>query len=712
MKYTPNMHTVSQDKEDLINFVELNFAYTRYSFTRSYDSIINNGLGQDFLTWKWDDNKLVFVLCDGVGGSFFGNLAAKFLGKKLLDWLWKQANLTGENIPGIRNELDELFRDWISEGNCMASDYPLPSDLPKLIWESLEELRQKHGSETVFICGCIERCHSNTWKGLFVWAGNSQIRLLNSLGEMIDFDADWNDANRWSTKFGIKGKFEIMYIPIDLDLRRLIVFSDGLENYAEDLSTYPDRKIKKILLNEIQSSSSDDIAFLDIVLKNWEHKNEEIPAPEIIMAREESNNRFDISWTETPDALYEYQISPYSNFTKAKSKKMNSNEVESINLDMQENFYFRVRAIKDNIHGPWSKVLFIKNKIFDAICTSIRIVEDEVKVGHHRVEWDRIEYAALYKLEVSVSDPLDQSGSKYKVVYLGTDTFWESKAEEKSHINYRLCVYGVGIDDDITVHKSYIPINVISDENDKRIDKQIRKNEYASLGKVEDEKSKIPNSEGFKIHTFESSKLHSDVPQIIKSSFPSSETSIKSYIRAPSLSSIKISEREYTINWTDVGADKYEIEEKIDRKLFYTTQKRLENKCRIGPGKQPGIYYYRVRGISQNISGEWSEELKVTIKRTPIEPPSVLNSSSEGYFSKKQKFLWPKVKNAIRYELWESTRHPSHKGSTKNCIYEGSLTKHSMILKNHKKGIYFYWVVAINRSGNRSEASEAKKLKI
>src|SRR3954469_7654453 len=63
----------------------------RYAYARSADCRRAGQVGQDFLTIRCDGRAVAFAVCDGVGQSFFGEIAAGLLGSALLDWLWAQA---------------------------------------------------------------------------------------------------------------------------------------------------------------------------------------------------------------------------------------------------------------------------------------------------------------------------------------------------------------------------------------------------------------------------------------------------------------------------------------------------------------------------------------------------------------------------------------------------------------------------------------------
>ena len=79
---------VPQSIETPVTFVSAPGAYVRYAYSRSSDSMTSHIDGQDYLCFQHNDQRLVAVICDGVGSSFCGNLAARILGDGLLEWLW------------------------------------------------------------------------------------------------------------------------------------------------------------------------------------------------------------------------------------------------------------------------------------------------------------------------------------------------------------------------------------------------------------------------------------------------------------------------------------------------------------------------------------------------------------------------------------------------------------------------------------------------
>src|SRR5690349_14118824 len=64
------------------------FSY-RFLYYRSAEGQEHTEAGQDYLAIREHGHRLAFALCDGVGQSFYGDVAARHLGDALLDWLWQ-----------------------------------------------------------------------------------------------------------------------------------------------------------------------------------------------------------------------------------------------------------------------------------------------------------------------------------------------------------------------------------------------------------------------------------------------------------------------------------------------------------------------------------------------------------------------------------------------------------------------------------------------
>lgn len=97
------------------------FSY-RYSYVRAKETQDLNECGQDFLAFQDNGISFIFALCDGVGLSFHGEIAAEFLGMKLVN-LFETCQ---ESELDIATLLNEQLNNWIEEASEEVSAFRLP----------------------------------------------------------------------------------------------------------------------------------------------------------------------------------------------------------------------------------------------------------------------------------------------------------------------------------------------------------------------------------------------------------------------------------------------------------------------------------------------------------------------------------------------------------------------------------------------------------
>ena len=97
----------------------------RYTYFRSSETRAHDEIGQDYLIFKLDPDKLVFCLCDGVSQSFYGDLAARYLGDHIIDWLWDLPTLPTK-ILTARKMLSTQLEDWIVAAGIAVEVFPIP----------------------------------------------------------------------------------------------------------------------------------------------------------------------------------------------------------------------------------------------------------------------------------------------------------------------------------------------------------------------------------------------------------------------------------------------------------------------------------------------------------------------------------------------------------------------------------------------------------
>jgi hypothetical protein len=243
------------------------FGY-RLAYARSLDSKIHNDKGQDYLVLREDETKLAFALCDGVSQSFYGDIAAQFLGDALLEWMWEKCPVNKQ----ITDELPPLLQNLVEEGRKRVEQYVLPLEIPSMVRDVLEKKRGL-GSESTFVAGVLD---SRIRKLGFVWMGDSRLRLWTAKGEMTEkLDDTFHTRERWSSHRGLIGELH-GYAGSLKQIRRIAAYSDGLAGVERQMSAFvTEEEMTKLIAQTEQSPTSDDVSLLEIWFppRNGEKKN-------------------------------------------------------------------------------------------------------------------------------------------------------------------------------------------------------------------------------------------------------------------------------------------------------------------------------------------------------------------------------------------------------------------------------------------------------
>jgi len=220
-----------------------------------------------------NNSSLSFCVCDGVGSSYKGDFAAYYLATYLVQWL--------QGLNGLQHDSQTLSTILQSQLNQLARsarvelrEVALPMQTPYLVREVLEELRDKHGSETVFLCGRIDHgswatplAASRPMQALFCWMGNIRARLFVSADQYIELGDQEDNEGRWSTKFGCRGTLKIWDFALTT-LERLIVHTDGLDAIGTTLVNLDDEQWQTQTQELLKRPANDDMTALDL---QWWH---------------------------------------------------------------------------------------------------------------------------------------------------------------------------------------------------------------------------------------------------------------------------------------------------------------------------------------------------------------------------------------------------------------------------------------------------------
>lgn len=260
-------HRVPQGIETPVTFVAVPNAYVRFLYARSSDSMASRSEGQDYLCFQHNDQRLVFVVADGVGSSFCGNLAARIVGDGLLEWLWALDVAYLGGAAALSEAATAFLNRLHKQAQHEVETYEIPGEMSPLVRQALEAQRA-YGSEAVFAACRIDHPSPLMPEGMIAlfWMGDTQVRVLDEEGRDFHLGGEWDNANRWSTSRGVRGALSAWMRPLE-GVGRVVAFTDGLNAHAQHILTYPDARLDREVHRGARLPSSDDVAFIDVVLR-------------------------------------------------------------------------------------------------------------------------------------------------------------------------------------------------------------------------------------------------------------------------------------------------------------------------------------------------------------------------------------------------------------------------------------------------------------
>ncbi|AJS59061.1 hypothetical protein UB51_12010 [Paenibacillus sp. IHBB 10380] len=251
----------SQSEEQLVSCYDGIFK-CRYGYGRASETASHGEKGQDFVGVHITGDVCNFVLCDGVGMSYQGDFASRFVGNTLLNWLDTTEDWTS---VGFTSYMQDLTRTATEELNLVD----IPDDLPALLKEVLTDKRRL-GSHTMYICGRIELPTSTQVGRIWMaWQGDCRLRFWRDDQEISEyFQRTMQTNEHWSTAQGVLGSAPHVYqsrleygIPM-----RLQLYTDGLHDLDAIRERLPDEQIQILFDAPHTYGLTDDAAFLEL---NW-----------------------------------------------------------------------------------------------------------------------------------------------------------------------------------------------------------------------------------------------------------------------------------------------------------------------------------------------------------------------------------------------------------------------------------------------------------
>lgn len=633
----PRTVRVSQNAETEVSFLAAPGANLRYAYFRSSDSVANQIEGQDYLVFKAGERRLAFVVCDGVGSSFCGNIAARVLGDELVEWLW---GLEADNLS-TASALSETAKSYLLKLQPKAerevSRYQIPDHLPPLVQQALEAQRA-YGSEAVFVGGRIDHPTSESPAGrlLLVWMGDTQAHLYDDAGNEIDIGASFNPNDRWSSTQGVRGVAHSWVGPAE-DVARLVVFSDGISGHADKLTAYSDIELEAALQAQFRTPNSDDVALLDVVRHTPAYlgltdqgSDATLGAPELaLIEKDRRDSTYRVRWNwDGGRAKFELQEATNPAFLNPYTEQLgNATEWQTEEPRPPGRYYYRVRAVvgRKGTAGPWSAPQTARVAYPPPEAPEILPVGPTPVEGAYTVGWTEVDNAQEYVLEEANNDDFSDATP----VYRGRGNNWHTGASrDPMRYHYR--------------------VQAVNDGG-------------ASAWSV---------------------------PHTVSVVVPPPPVPTVAFIREVPPGT------PFTVSWSDVAqATTYEVQE-IDEAtgeehLYQTGDNRLTVDVRPA-----GRYSFRVRACHQHGCSEWSHPQTAVVLPEP--PDTAPQLSHEGPDANHQLALeWTPVERATGYVL-EEAHKPTFRGAMP--MQMADRTRHTLLRR--EPGLYNYRVRGENVSGH------------
>lgn len=249
--------------------VETPHANLLYSAMRAQEAVRGKLNNEDYLTFRHDADRLVLVVCDGVGQSFFGEIAARFLGEHLLDWLWDLPSDANINADKLSERLFNELHAWTRPASEQVKTHDISQKTNDLVRKALERKR-KNGSAAVFACARLDFADDDAACVAF-WLGNVRLRLWDGTGQEQLLAEGRPSDEQWNSARGPLHTNHLYHLALPslkrAKVRQLALHSDGLHAQADRLNKLTVESLGKILEELAEDPASDDVALIYATLK-------------------------------------------------------------------------------------------------------------------------------------------------------------------------------------------------------------------------------------------------------------------------------------------------------------------------------------------------------------------------------------------------------------------------------------------------------------
>jgi hypothetical protein len=265
-----DLHALDQTQDSMVRIAVGPLASAHMCSVRCQEARAQVSPSQDYVVLAADPagSSIAFCVCDGVGSSYRGDFAARRLGDRLVSWLGELPEM-GRPPADVAKELVAELNHFAQQAHAELLAEEIAQEAQPLVREVLQELRESHGSEAVFLAGRVdlgERTEDGAAAAatvLLCWMGNVGAQMTPCPSELAEAGAFEDDSNRWSTARGCKGELVVGVWQVQA-LKRLIVYTDGLAGVRDRLSLLSDDELRSVTQKLLASPLNDDMTLLDL----------------------------------------------------------------------------------------------------------------------------------------------------------------------------------------------------------------------------------------------------------------------------------------------------------------------------------------------------------------------------------------------------------------------------------------------------------------
>lgn len=249
--------------------------HCRWAYDRSNETRAENGVGQDYVAMAHGDTWVAFAVCDGVGKSYRGDVAARLLGDALVAWL-AEIPVRIEPAADLRDRLHRDLDALAERHREAVAAEPLPESAGGMLREVLERKRRV-GSQAVFVAGRIDAPGRAFPQGRIVlfWLGDARLRVWvaderpGAAERAVPLEGAFEMADRWSVPGGVLGggPYSVSRPLRDakgVAVRRVLAYSDGMKALDEQGVALPMLSIDALIEEGRLAVHNDDASMFEL----------------------------------------------------------------------------------------------------------------------------------------------------------------------------------------------------------------------------------------------------------------------------------------------------------------------------------------------------------------------------------------------------------------------------------------------------------------